>query len=81
MLDYIKLRPGQSRCRGAALINYLTGRDDAPLCGKCDLCSPTNEHLPWDPGIRLYGETLPVDVRLATLLEALSRDSQRGTRR
>ena len=67
MLDYIKMRPGQNRCRGAALINYLTGRDDAPLCGKCDLCSPTNQHLPWDPGIRLYGEALPVDVRLAAL--------------
>jgi ATP-dependent DNA helicase RecQ len=67
MLDYIKLRPSQNRCRSAALINYLTGRDDAPLCGKCDLCSPTNEHLPWDPGIRLYGEPLPVDVRLAVL--------------
>ncbi len=67
MLEYIKLRPGQSRCRAAALINYLTGRDDAPLCGKCDLCSPTNEHLPWDPGIRLYGEPLPIDVRLVVL--------------
>ncbi len=67
MLDYIKLRPGQKRCRSAALINYLTGRDDAPLCGKCDLCSPTNEHLPWDPGIRLYGEPLSVDIRLAVL--------------
>ncbi len=67
MLDYIKLRPGQNRCRGAALINYLTGRDDAPLCGKCDLCSPTSEHLPWDPGIRLYGEPLPIDVRLTAL--------------
>lgn len=67
MLDYIKLRPGQNRCRSAALINYLTGHDDAPLCGKCNLCSPSNEHLPWDPGTRLYGEPLPVDVRLATL--------------
>ena len=67
MLDYIKLRPGQQRCRSTALINYLTGRNDAPLCGKCDLCSPTNEHLPWDPGVRLYGEPLPVDIRLAVL--------------
>lgn len=67
MLDYIKLRPGRNRCRSAALINYLTGRDDAPLCGKCDLCSPTNEHLPWDPGLRLYGEPLALDVRLAVL--------------
>jgi len=67
MLDYIHLRPGQSRCRGAALINYLTGREDAPLCGKCDLCSPTSENLPWDPGIRLYGEPLSIDLRLAIL--------------
>lgn len=67
MIDYIKMRPGQNRCRSAALINYLTGREDAPLCGKCDLCSPTSEHLPWDPGIRLYGEPLPVDVRLSVL--------------
>jgi hypothetical protein len=67
MLDYIKLRPGQDRCRSAALVNYLTGRDDAPLCGKCTLCSPTNVHLPWDPGIRLYGEPLSIDARLAVL--------------
>ena len=67
MLNYIKLRPGQQRCRSAALINYLTGCDDAPLCGKCDLCSPTSEHLPWDPGVRLYGERLAVDIRLALL--------------
>ncbi len=67
MLDYIKLRPGNHHCRSAALINYLTGRDDAPLCGKCDLCSPTSQHLPWDPGIRLYGEPLAVDLRLSIL--------------
>src|SRR5262249_19734358 len=67
MLEYIRLRPGNQHCRSAALINYLTGRDDAPLCGKCDLCSPTNEHLPWDPGVRLYGEPLSVDIRLAVL--------------
>ncbi|HZU01852.1 MAG TPA: helicase-related protein, partial [Ktedonobacteraceae bacterium] len=67
MIDYIRLRPGNHHCRSAALINYLTGRSDAPLCGKCDLCSPTNEHIPWDPGVRLYGEPLAVDVRLAVL--------------
>jgi len=67
MLDYIKLRRGQDHCRSAALVNYLTGRDDAPLCGKCDLCSPTDLHLPWDPGIRLYGEPLSIDARLAVL--------------
>lgn len=67
MLDYIKLRPGNHHCRSAALINYLTGRDDAPLCGTCDLCSPTSEHLPWDAGIRLYGEPVAVDVRLSVL--------------
>ena len=47
--------------------SHLTGRDDAPLCGKCNLCSPTSEHLPWDPGVRLYGEKLAVDVQLALL--------------
>ena len=67
MLNYIRMRSGQGRCRSAALINYLTGHDDAPRCGKCDLCSPTSEHLPWDPGVRLYGEKLAVDVRLALL--------------
>jgi hypothetical protein len=67
MLEFIRLRPGQDRCRSAYLANYLTGRDDAPLCGKCDLCSPTNEHLPWDPGVRLYGEPLRIDPCLALL--------------
>src|SRR5205085_1041605 len=67
ILDYIRLRPGQNRCRSAYLANYLTGRADAPICGKCDLCSPTNEHLPWDPGVRLYGEPLRVDPSLALL--------------
>jgi hypothetical protein len=67
MLTYIQLQPGRQRCRSAYLINYLTGRDDAPRCGTCDLCSPTNEHLPWDPGVRLYGEPLRVDPRLAVL--------------
>jgi ATP-dependent DNA helicase RecQ len=67
MLDYAQLRPGQGRCRSAHLVNYLTGRSDTPLCGKCDLCSPTSESLPWDPGVRLYGQPLAVDVRLAVL--------------
>ncbi len=71
MLDYARLRPGGSRCRSAFLVNYLTGRDDAPLCGRCDLCSPTNEQLPWDPGVRLYGEPLKVDPRLAVLSAVL----------
>jgi len=66
MLDYIGLRSGTS-CRSAYLINYLTGRSDAPRCGTCDLCSPTGEHLPWDPGVRLYGEPLRVDPYLAIL--------------
>lgn len=67
MIEYIRLRPGNQHCSSAALINYLTGRNDAPLCGKCDLCSPTNEHIPWDPGVRLYGEPLSVDIRLSVL--------------
>ncbi len=67
MLDYVQLRPGQGRCRSAHLVNYLTGRGDTPPCGKCDLCSPTSESLPWDPGVRLYGQPVAVDVRLAVL--------------
>jgi ATP-dependent DNA helicase RecQ len=67
MIEYIRLRPGNQHCRSAALINYLTGRNDAPFCGKCDLCSPTNEHIAWDPGVRLYGEPLSVDIRLSVL--------------
>ena len=67
MLDYVHLRPGQGRCRSAHLVNYLTGRSDTPPCGKCDLCSPTSESLPWDPGVRLYGQPVAVDVRLAIL--------------
>jgi hypothetical protein len=67
MLDYIQLKPGQGRCRSAYLVNYLTGRTDTPPCGKCDLCSPTGEALPWDAGVRLYGEPLQIDPALAIL--------------
>src|SRR5260370_34382856 len=67
MLDYIRLRRDQNRCRSAELINYLTGENNAPTCGKCDLCSPKNTELPWKPNVRLYGERLEVDVRLAVL--------------
>jgi ATP-dependent DNA helicase RecQ len=67
MLDFIRLRRGQARCRSAYLVNYLTGRSDAPPCGKCDLCSPTSTSLPWDPGVRLYGAPAALDVRQAVL--------------
>jgi ATP-dependent DNA helicase RecQ len=67
MLNYAWLKSGQNSCRSAELINYLTGQDDAPLCGKCDLCSPTSASLPWDPGRRFYGEKIAVDIRLAIL--------------
>ena len=67
MLDYIRLKRGQNNCRSADLINYLTGRDDTPFCGKCDLCSPEDTNLPWKPDHRLYGEKLTVDVRLSIL--------------
>ncbi|MBI3977800.1 MAG: RecQ family ATP-dependent DNA helicase [Chloroflexi bacterium] len=67
MLEYVQLRPAAGRCRSAFLVNYLTGRTDTPPCGKCDLCSPTDEELPWDPGVRLYGEPLSVDPALAIL--------------
>ncbi len=67
MIDYIHLRKDQNRCRSAELINYLTGKNDAPFCGKCNLCSPTDTQLPWRSDVRLYGERLEVDVRLAVL--------------
>ena len=67
MLDYIRLRRDQNRCRSAELINYLTGDNNAPTCGKCDLCSPNNPDLPWKPDVRLYGERLEVDVRMVVL--------------
>jgi len=70
MLAYIRLQAGQGRCRSAALVAYLTGQNDVPACGRCDLCSPTNDGLPWDPGVRLYGEPLRVDVWQA-ILEAV----------
>jgi len=78
MLTYIHLPPGRNRCRSAHLINYLTGRNDAPLCGQCDLCSPTSEHLPWDPGVRLYGEPLRVDPYLAVLAAVRDHDGWFG---
>ena len=67
MLAYIRLQRGGNRCRGAHLVNHLTGRNDTVPCGKCDLCSPTHESLPWDPGIRLYGAPLTVDPCQAVL--------------
>ena len=67
MLDYIHLRPGQSRCRSAYLVNYLTGDTTATPCGKCDLCSPTSEHLPWRPDLVVEASPLRVDPRLVIL--------------
>ncbi|GCE12487.1 RecQ family ATP-dependent DNA helicase [Tengunoibacter tsumagoiensis] len=67
MVAYIKLKRDQNRCRSAELINYLTGQEDTPTCGKCDLCSPTDTDLPWDPASRLAGEQLSIDARLSVL--------------
>ena len=67
IIDYIGLKKGQNRCRSAELINYLTNQNATPHCGKCDLCSPTREGLPWDPGLRLFTEKLTVNTRLAVL--------------
>jgi hypothetical protein len=78
MLTYIQLKPGQGRCRSAYLVNYLTGRTDTPPCGTCDLCSPTGESLPWDAGVRLYGEPLDVDPALAILGAARDHDGWFG---
>jgi ATP-dependent DNA helicase RecQ len=67
MLDYIHLQRGQGRCRSAYLVNYLTGDTTATPCGKCDLCSPTSEHLPWRPDLVVAAEPLHVDPRLVLL--------------
>jgi ATP-dependent DNA helicase RecQ len=67
MLEYIHLQPGQNRCRSAYLVNYLTGTADTPPCGKCDLCSPTSEHLPWRPDLFISSEPLRIDPRMAIL--------------
>ena len=67
MLDYIHLRSGQNRCRSAYLVNYLTGENSATPCGKCDLCSPTSEHLPWRPDLVIAAEPLGIDPRMTIL--------------
>jgi ATP-dependent DNA helicase RecQ len=67
MLDYIHLQRGQGHCRSAYLVNYLTGEDTATPCGKCDLCSPTSEHLPWRPDLVVAAEPLRIDPRLVIL--------------
>lgn len=75
MLTYCQLQRGQNLCRSAELINYLTGQNNSELCGKCDLCSPGGENLPWDASARLYGEEHVVDLCL-TILSAV-RDHNR----
>jgi ATP-dependent DNA helicase RecQ len=67
MLEYIYLQPGQNRCRSAFLVNYLTGTTNATPCGKCNLCSPTSENLPWRPDLYVAAEPLRIDPRLAVL--------------
>ncbi len=67
MLEYIRLQRGQNRCRSAYLVNYLTGNTNATPCGKCDLCSPTSENLPWRPDFYVAAEPLRIDPRLAIL--------------
>jgi ATP-dependent DNA helicase RecQ len=67
MQEYIRLQRGQNRCRSAYLVNYLTGDTNATPCGKCDLCSPTSENLPWRPDLIVAAEPLRIDPRLAVL--------------
>lgn len=67
ILEYIHLRAGQSRCRSAYLVNYLTGENTAIPCGKCDLCSPTDENLPWRTDLFIAAEPLRSDPRLVIL--------------
>ncbi len=71
MLAYIRLQSGQGRCRAAYLVNYLTGRDDTPPCGRCDLCSPSSQGLPWDPSVRFYSEPEQKVDPYLTILEAV----------
>ena len=67
MLDYIHLSRGQNHCRSAYMVNYLTGATNATPCGKCDLCSPTSENLPWRPDLFVAAEPLKIDPRLVIL--------------
>ena len=67
MQAYIQLQRGQNRCRSAYLVNYLTGDTTATPCGKCNLCSPTNENLPWRSDLLVAVEPLRIDPRLAVL--------------
>ena len=67
MLEYVHMRSGQNRCRSSYLVNYLTGDTCAMPCGKCDLCSPTNENLPWRPDLNIAAEPLRIDPRLVML--------------
>jgi hypothetical protein len=48
-------------------VNYLTGENSAAPCGKCDLCSPTSEHLPWRPDLVIAAEPLGIDPRMTIL--------------
>src|SRR6185312_14067878 len=67
MLEYIHLQAGQSRCRSAYLVNYLIGENTATPCGKCNLCSPTSENLPWRTDLFIAAEPLRIDPRLVIL--------------
>jgi len=67
MLEYMHLQSGRQRCRSAYLVNYLIGTNGTLPCGKCDLCSPTNEHLPWRPDLFVSAEPLRIDPRMALL--------------
>ena len=49
------------------MVNYLTGATNATPCGKCDLCSPTSENLPWRPDLFVAAEPLKIDPRLVIL--------------
>jgi len=48
MLDYIH-QPGAT-CRRVFIENYLSGREDAVSCGKCDHCAPSYL-VPWNDQI------------------------------
>jgi ATP-dependent DNA helicase RecQ len=79
MLEYIALSAG--RCRQAFIENYLSGSENAQLCGKCDLCAASYP-VPWNElvveaniGQRARNQQVKREDAALAILEAL-RDHQ-----
>jgi len=75
MLDYI--HQPQDSCQRLFIENYLSGREDSVLCGKCGHCAPSYD-LPWneqmvDANVHLRApmqQEYTIDLAMA-ILEAL----------